>query len=546
MSDESINKAEEVINSKSGCNKKVAVLIWLAFIALAAIILVLEYQKKLYIQSKDVELKEWLDNRITQESHNEALFTKDLMASQQVKTVNMLKNEFLPTINNQTSVIHRALGKVLPITLPDSAENEFSEINKVLRSEAAWSMSVDAVQALADKQETQFNKLPVWVQYEVAPKIAPRRWEIAALLVIIEGGQEHDSIKSKNEYLLSIEAVLGNQPVGTDVIFEERLEKIFQRVEVEVSEGLKRLSYSAADEALRTGEKISQAMSGLNEYFDDKSKDYKQKLQKRFDQELLESQYTKVMNRLADARKIEESKIQLLALDEVHKDLLTLRYKIIVGKIDVPNLIIKIKQREVEILTQIESTRDKDIQLHRKRLKEYQQDAIIQLKKFQSRYLTDQLSNSIQTVVHGFKNPVQPITWELLKLTPDVANDIRELTGVELNGAIISIEQQAVLYSKLVGDTKTSNGFFDTLVDGVSKGLNEATDGLINEDKLVSSFRREGMIKYMSSINPNYLELPVSNIYRKYYSRSFDKLEPDDQWVVAETFTSTVKMELGE
>jgi hypothetical protein len=102
-------------------------------------------------------------------------------------------------IKQQTAVINRALGKVIPVVMPPEWENRLNELEARIKETSRWPKDAGEAQEFFDQMSSLFKGLPAWAETDYLPRLTPVRWAAtafvslnrpqdgAALLDLVEG-----------------------------------------------------------------------------------------------------------------------------------------------------------------------------------------------------------------------------------------------------------------------------------------------------------------------------------------------------------------------
>ena len=99
----------------------------------------------------------------------------------QIEALKISVQELVASVEQQDSLVKRAFGNVVPIKIPAGSEQELEHIQTSLNNYATLLSDKFQTQALSDKLDSIVERLPVWVQTEMAPRIIPLRWQLDAL-----------------------------------------------------------------------------------------------------------------------------------------------------------------------------------------------------------------------------------------------------------------------------------------------------------------------------------------------------------------------------
>ena len=108
-------------------------------------------------------------------------------------------------ISQQTSVINRALGKVIPIELPESLTAELAALEACIADQTAWPKSDKESETMLNKVRDLVHHIPPWAEDDLMPRLNAVRWAVQSLQMI------QTSATAEGEALASAADILENQ-----------------------------------------------------------------------------------------------------------------------------------------------------------------------------------------------------------------------------------------------------------------------------------------------------------------------------------------------
>jgi len=102
----------------------------------------------------------------------------------QQKNIDTALGKMQGDINQQTAVMNRALGKVIPIQMPEDFENRFKALESVVADKDHWPKTLDETQKDMAELVALMKQLPPWAEDDYLPRLNPLRWSLHALLCI--------------------------------------------------------------------------------------------------------------------------------------------------------------------------------------------------------------------------------------------------------------------------------------------------------------------------------------------------------------------------
>ena len=91
-------------------------------------------------------------------------------------------------VSDQTMLVNRALGTILPYKLPDDVNAQIKDIEDQLSNESSWPKTATDVEQVRATLASVVDKLPPWAQEELLPRLVPLRWDLEALWALANTG----------------------------------------------------------------------------------------------------------------------------------------------------------------------------------------------------------------------------------------------------------------------------------------------------------------------------------------------------------------------
>jgi len=131
----------------------------------------------------------------------------------QQKRLEAKLDSFPNTVSQQTSVVHRALGKAIPIELPESLTNDLAALEKQVRNEASWPKSSVEADAMLTKLRDLVRAIPPWAEEDLLPRLNAVRWAVSALALSAQSNDVTDN--QLVDFLDNIETVIEAKPASS-------------------------------------------------------------------------------------------------------------------------------------------------------------------------------------------------------------------------------------------------------------------------------------------------------------------------------------------
>jgi hypothetical protein len=128
--------------------------------------------------------------------------------------------QILAMIEQQTALLSRALGKAIPIEVPDSVKDELAGIEKRLDNKTLWPKDGKAALSLLDELADVVEKIPAWAEQDILPRMNAIRWNAQSLYLV--RANENAFGDTMGDVADALESQISNQPKGSnDAIADE-------------------------------------------------------------------------------------------------------------------------------------------------------------------------------------------------------------------------------------------------------------------------------------------------------------------------------------
>lgn len=164
-------------------------------------------------------------------------------------------------IDQQSALISRVLGDVVPIPVPDDIERGLSALENRLESPSTWPNDQASV-------EIQFNSLgalmadvPTWVQDEMFPRIVPIRWGLDALWHLRASSDTEDS---RPELLENLRSVDRSRPRGAPRAIVEHVTARIGEIEAAITKADEIVAAQTVEAGLSDEATLEQMFAALD------------------------------------------------------------------------------------------------------------------------------------------------------------------------------------------------------------------------------------------------------------------------------------------
>lgn len=232
-------------------------------------------------------------------------------------------------VEQQSMLTNRALGKVIPLVLPEGVEEEIRAVESRLQDEKKWPTTPADVAMLSASLASVVNKLPPWAQEELLPRLVPRRWEIEALFFLTEPAGE--PIDARFQFHRRMETHLSK---AVDAVSEKLLKRLSERaesVEREIAASERSSAIALARKAVAENQSIEVALRGLAPYGDSEAQDLTGKLNVALGIEYLSKDVDKLALDTERASKITDPVLHELLFVRLRNEINELRLRVVLN-----------------------------------------------------------------------------------------------------------------------------------------------------------------------------------------------------------------------
>jgi len=158
-------------------------------------------------QQQQRELAAGLANQVTNLGVN--LESRLAQGEQQAKEK---AAEIANAVQQQTAVVHRALGKMIPVELPDSLTKKLGALEARIADEKSWPKDAAEADAMLAELRDLVRQIPPWAEEDLLPRLNALRWDAQSLQVLqANANADGDALANAAETLANQIAI---QPDG--------------------------------------------------------------------------------------------------------------------------------------------------------------------------------------------------------------------------------------------------------------------------------------------------------------------------------------------
>ena len=129
-----------------------------------------------------LQLQAFTNGFLAQQSSFISGFESRMTRNEQLNAENLAA--MTNTIFQQTAVMHRALGKVIPVELPTSLTNELATLAARIADTNSWPQDSTNADAMVAELRGLIRKVPAWAEADCLPRLNSLRWAVQSLELI--------------------------------------------------------------------------------------------------------------------------------------------------------------------------------------------------------------------------------------------------------------------------------------------------------------------------------------------------------------------------
>jgi hypothetical protein len=390
-------------------------------------------------------------------------------------------------IDQQSALISRALGKIVPLPVPDDVEGKLSELETMLSAPSAWPPDRPAVEKHFNDLGLLLDDLPTWIQEEMFPRIVPIRWGLDALWYLRATA---DDDEARLALLDSLESLQRNQPRGAAPAIARQVAASIVEIEREIREADEATSRETLAAGLSSDATLDEMLAALDILADEgaaESSEQLGQLERSIAFYVFNDSLSQLDTQLTQARALSDETLKLAALSRARDAMIELQLRIASAKLEDPQL--EAGLLETTITTNLEAFGDR-----------------------LAKTLDELQAAAGQRHAHAVR---EYQVWALEQIKHVRPYD--EIQQIELN--------------KIPSTTDRNNPFGSLRQVAV---------------ETAQQILREEMVNSLSKIDVGLLDVAVSEWFRKVYSERFDRLNDEEKLALVQAFANSTKLGIGE
>jgi len=292
-------------------------------------------------------------------------------------------------LDQQTMLISRALGKVMPLVLPEDVEKKVSAIEEILSNEASWPKGLDNALALSERLASVVNKMPPWAQEELLPRLVPRRWDIETLLLLSQTSSSDSTLLYS--YLKAIEVQLSRKPDFASVDLEKQLSDKKRDTETALAKAERLAAINSAKRALESHQGAEAALKEISIYEDPEAVSQVKQLMIAIKGEQLNSDTLMLQGEIEAYEKISDVELKELVYVRARNAASELRLRSSITPASDPQAVKRLDEVEKRLSEGHKKLVDTRLAREAERVRQYQVWALNEIKKVRAfKSLSDQ------------------------------------------------------------------------------------------------------------------------------------------------------------
>jgi len=436
----------------------------------------------------------------------------------QLEEVQQQLKDLHSQLDQQTAVLHRALGKAVPILVPEGTLKQFKSLEDRFVQPADWPETLEGAEKLRQELEQLVKRhVPPWAEEELLPRLNVLRWNVRVIWLL----RHHTSPSPEQAEELAEEyrSLIAGIPDGASSALKGLLQT--QRVGMldQVNTHHQSQALAQARKALDGKGELLAALGTLEGNDQPQAGDLRDQLRRTLLDQDTTRKLTLLESTLDSAATLPKESLRRTSLLKVEDAAASLLLDLYTEKPPRKEMQEKANRLVEQCDAQIKDLFKQQQEAQEKRDHDYQAWALEQILLFDGDdgWHYDKTLPWIQAQLRSFKNAEEDRPgWVLFKEFPSTKELFQALLGLDLSdikNAELSVAKQQEIY----------------------KAASSLTGWVKNIDQEIAyRVTRDGMVKYLLPINTNLLEPPVAQLYNKAFKNGWEKLAGrQDQLYVA-------------
>jgi len=304
--------------------------------------------------------------------------------------------EAMNVLQQQTAVLHRAVGEVIPVKLPESLTQKLAALEASITNQNSWPTDGAGVSNIVAELRLLMGKIPPWAEEDLLPRLNAVRWGASALMLVTKA--QPIGIEALGDFLDDVDTAIEAIPEKAPAPLLKQLTELQSTLKEKFD--MKRRETAFADaERLRTEgatpTEISDVLERLTEWAGAvEFKERVQKLQLELRARVLADDTSRFIASVdASFRRAREEPnrtIRQISLNGLLGSVLSQRQGLLENQEAAKSLSDSLTERAKLIEQAIESEGKAQAAEQDKKLREYQQWVLSQIQRFHSAVSVDE------------------------------------------------------------------------------------------------------------------------------------------------------------
>ena len=233
-------------------------------------------------------------------------------------------------VDEQTAIINRGLGVIIPYKLPDDVSTRLASVQEQISGAVLAPVDQVSMEQMRVKLASIVDALPPWAQEEILPTLVPLRWELEGLWVLANASEGNLAALSGRAAIL--DELLANRPLGTSQPLADRLVQAQQETEEQIATAERADAVEKAKVAITAPKDftdVATAIRLLSVYDDDETQALKADLNRVILVGSLQSSLSNLKNDRKSYRTIKDPILREFGLARTAESTMDLRLRVL-------------------------------------------------------------------------------------------------------------------------------------------------------------------------------------------------------------------------
>jgi hypothetical protein len=421
-------------------------------------------------------------------------------------------------VEQQTAVLHRALGKYVPIQIPDDVLRALTSIEERLADPARWPTSETEAETLRGELDHLVSKrLPSWAEEELLPRLNSARWAVQALWLLRQRQPGGGEAAQSAEDLRALRAAAPNESRNESKAAIARLKADLSRRQNDLELTAHRhdlaQATAQAEKAVKDRTGLADAVVALAGYDDESSNTLRRELTTLVLNADTIQKLDLLKATLAAAQGLPSESTRLAGLLKVQDAAASLLLDLLAEKPQRGESVQKAREFLGECEAQARALARQQQEAMELKVRAYQKWALGMILRFDgdNGWHYEATLSWVQQHLRAFKTAEADIEWELFNQFPSTRDLIQEKLGVDLSatrGTRLTVGQQRAIYLAAAGGTLNVISWKDNI-----------------DQEIAYRVTRDALVQFLLPVSPALLDPPVAQLYQRAFQKGWTRLE---------------------